>query len=120
VLILDMGQPVRILDVARQLVEQSGRDVEIVFTGLREGEKPHEHLYGDGETTFRPVHPLVSHVAAPALPVQRVREVRLDLPAPEMVEQLVSLSGALMTGGGTPRLTAAAGDGSRRGPLRNG
>lgn len=66
-LVLDMGEPVRIADVARRLVEQSGKDIEIVFTGLRPGEKMHELLIGDGERDERPRHPLISHVAVPPL-----------------------------------------------------
>ena len=67
-LVLDMGQPVRIMDVARQLMEQSGRKLRIDFTGLRVGEKMHEELFGDGEPRdVRPVHPLVSHVPVPAV-----------------------------------------------------
>jgi O-antigen biosynthesis protein WbqV len=46
--VLDMGEPVRILDLARQMIRLSGRrpetDVAIVFTGLRPGEKMHEQL----------------------------------------------------------------------------
>lgn len=46
---LDMGDPVRIVDLARDLVELSGlklgRDIEIVYTGLRPGEKLHEELF---------------------------------------------------------------------------
>jgi len=65
-LVLDMGEPVRIVDVARQLMEQSGRRVPITFTGLRDGEKMHEELFGDGEPhDVRPAHPLVSHVPVP-------------------------------------------------------
>jgi len=48
ILVLDMGQPVRILNLARNLVRLSGKredDVEIQFTGLREGEKLHEELF---------------------------------------------------------------------------
>lgn len=64
-LVLDMGQPVRIDDVARHLIELSGRSIDIQYTGLRPGEKMHEELFGDGEPDVRPVHPLVSHVAVP-------------------------------------------------------
>ena len=54
-LVLDMGEPVRIVDVAHQLIQQSAaRPVEIEFTGLREGEKLHEELFGDGEPQRHP------------------------------------------------------------------
>jgi FlaA1/EpsC-like NDP-sugar epimerase len=48
ILVLDMGKPVRILDLARTLIRLSGKsedDVEIQFTGLREGEKLNEELF---------------------------------------------------------------------------
>jgi len=67
VLILDMGKPVRIDDVARQLIAQSGDDIEIVYTGLREGEKLDETLIAGGETGARPFHDLISHVVVPHL-----------------------------------------------------
>jgi FlaA1/EpsC-like NDP-sugar epimerase len=67
-LVLDMGEPVRIVDVAHQLIEQSGTPVRIEFTGLREGEKLHEELFGPGEPRdVRPRHPLVSHVPVPPI-----------------------------------------------------
>lgn len=61
VLILDMGEPVLILDVARRMIAQSGKDIEIVFTGLRHGEKLHEELVGEGEGNDRPFHPKITH-----------------------------------------------------------
>ena len=67
VLILDMGEPVRILDVAERMIEMSGREVEIVFTGLREGEKLHEDLRSKTEQDFRPKHSLISHAHVPGL-----------------------------------------------------
>ena len=66
-LILDMGDPVKIEDVARRLINQSGRDIDIVHTGLRPGEKLHEVLFGDGEMDERPRHPLISHAAVPPI-----------------------------------------------------
>jgi len=65
-LVLDMGQPVKIVDVARRLVAQSDRPIEIVFTGLRPGEKMHEVLLGRNEHDDRHAHPLISHCRVPA------------------------------------------------------
>jgi FlaA1/EpsC-like NDP-sugar epimerase len=67
VLVLDMGEPVRIADIARRLAASTGRDPDIVFTGLRPGEKLTEDLLGDEETDLRPRHPLISQVPVPAL-----------------------------------------------------
>ena len=61
VMILDMGEPVRILDIAKRMIAQSGKSVEIVYTGLRHGEKLHEELVGAGEGDERPFHPKISH-----------------------------------------------------------
>jgi FlaA1/EpsC-like NDP-sugar epimerase len=61
-LVLDMGTPVSIYDVAKQLVANSGKAIEIEIVGLRAGEKVHEELFGDGETDVRSAHPLISHV----------------------------------------------------------
>jgi FlaA1/EpsC-like NDP-sugar epimerase len=66
-LVLEMGKPVSIAQVARQMAEQADAPVDIVFTGLRPGEKLHEELFGDGEVDSRPFHPLISHVAVPTL-----------------------------------------------------
>ena len=49
-LVLDMGEPVKIADVAKTLIEQSGKNLEVVFTGLRENEKLSEELFDDAET----------------------------------------------------------------------
>jgi len=64
VLILDMGEPVSILEVAKRMISMSGKDIEIVFTGLRAGEKLHEELVGARETLERPFHPKISHTRA--------------------------------------------------------
>ncbi|MCW2568746.1 MAG: capD [Mycobacterium sp.] len=66
-LVLEMGEPVRISDVAKQMAAGSGRDVQIVYTGLRQGEKLHEDLFGTGEDGKRSLHPLISHVTVPPL-----------------------------------------------------
>jgi FlaA1/EpsC-like NDP-sugar epimerase len=66
-LVLDMGQPVRIADVAHRLASNAPRPIDVVYTGLRPGEKMHEVLLGNGEEDSRPVHPLISHVSVPPL-----------------------------------------------------
>jgi FlaA1/EpsC-like NDP-sugar epimerase len=59
VFIFDMGKPIKILDLAKKMVFLSGldftKDIEIVFTGLREGEKLYEELLNDKENTI-PTH----------------------------------------------------------------
>lgn len=72
VLILDMGEPVRILDVARRMIAMSGKKIEIVFTGLREGEKLHEVLVGTQEDLERPFHPQISHTRANPISPERL------------------------------------------------
>lgn len=68
VMVLEMGSPVKIVDVARTLIELSGRnDVEIVFTGLRPGEKLSEELFAHDEYVRRADHPLVSAVSVPTI-----------------------------------------------------
>ncbi len=53
IFLLDMGKPIKIFDLAKHLIKQSGmepgKDIEIVITGLRKGEKLHEELYWIGE-----------------------------------------------------------------------
>jgi FlaA1/EpsC-like NDP-sugar epimerase len=73
VLVLDMGEPVRIDDVARMLAARAERPVEIVYAGLRPGEKLHETLLADGETGDRPFHPLITHVPVPTLDPEAVQ-----------------------------------------------
>ncbi len=72
VLILDMGEAVKILDVAQRMIAMSGKDIDIVFTGLRPGEKMHEDLIGVGEDDSRPLHPKISHTSVAPLDPERL------------------------------------------------
>ncbi|HEY3183860.1 MAG TPA: nucleoside-diphosphate sugar epimerase/dehydratase [Gaiellaceae bacterium] len=72
VYVLDMGKPVKILDLAKQMIRLSGRtedQVPIVFVGARAGEKLHEVLWNDGEAVGPTSHPKIMRAARP--PVDR-------------------------------------------------
>ena len=79
VLVLDMGEPVRIADIARRLAASTGRDLEVVFTGLRPGEKLTEDRLGHAETDHRPCHPLICQVPVPALDPGQVTALDPDV-----------------------------------------
>lgn len=77
--VLDMGEPVKIVQLARDLIELSGlelgRDIEIAFTGLRQGEKMFEELLLDSEQFETTQHEKIFVVRNGAMP--RVGEARL-------------------------------------------
>lgn len=76
VMVLDMGEPVKIVEVARTLIDLSGKDdIRIDFTGLRPGEKLSEELFTAGAAIKQSAHPLVRHVAVPALTGSIVSEL---------------------------------------------
>ena len=71
-LVLDMGEPVKIADVARTLIEQSGKEVEIVYTGLRENEKLAEELFDSSESPVHGrVHEAISSVNVPPFEIEQ-------------------------------------------------
>lgn len=73
---LDMGEPVRILDLARQLIELSGftpdKDIRIEFTGLRAGEKLFEELNYQGESITPTRHPKILRLICQPRPLEAV------------------------------------------------
>jgi FlaA1/EpsC-like NDP-sugar epimerase len=74
VYVLDMGEPVKILDVARNMIRLSGKapdtDIQIAFVGVRPGEKLHEELWTDGETVGPTSHPKILRAARPPIEVE--------------------------------------------------
>jgi len=60
IFVLDMGEPIKIVDLAKQMIRLSGkepdRDIAIQFTGTRPGEKLFEEVFHDGETTVETSH----------------------------------------------------------------
>jgi FlaA1/EpsC-like NDP-sugar epimerase len=75
VLVLDMGEPVHIAELARVLAARAERTIAVEFTGLRPGEKLHEALLASDELDCRSVHPLISHVGASPLDPAAARAI---------------------------------------------
>jgi FlaA1/EpsC-like NDP-sugar epimerase len=88
VFVLDMGRPMRIVDLARRMVSLMGLavrdadsphgDVEIAFTGLRPGEKLHEELLL-GDNVTRTAHPMILRAQERSLPWRYVRQLVKEL-----------------------------------------
>jgi FlaA1/EpsC-like NDP-sugar epimerase len=89
VMILDMGEPVRIVEVAERFANRHDPPLEIVFTGLRPNEKLHEDLISVDELGERRIHKMITHVSVdplapialmsggPAPTVDEMREIAL-------------------------------------------
>ena len=88
VLILDMGEPVLIDDVAKLMASGSPRKIAIEYTGLRPGEKLHEELIGEGEIDDRPFHPEITQTLVPAISEASLSTL-LDRAAPAQAEALM-------------------------------
>jgi FlaA1/EpsC-like NDP-sugar epimerase len=90
---IDMGDPIRIVDLARNMIRLSGkepdRDVPITFIGARPGEKIHEELFAEGETWKPTTHPKIV-----ALDVSAVERAWLDGKLDEL-ERLVEAGDTL-------------------------
>jgi FlaA1/EpsC-like NDP-sugar epimerase len=95
VLVLDMGDPVRIADVARQLASSRTPEVSIVFTGLRDGEKLHEALFCRNEAALPTEHPLIRLVDVPPLEPSVVENLDPSGSRAEMLETLRNLAASI-------------------------
>jgi FlaA1/EpsC-like NDP-sugar epimerase len=101
VLVLDMGEPVKIVDLAQQLIDILRPGTRIEFTGLRPGEKLHEVLMAENEIGVARIHPRINHTMAtnavdPAGPLETIgpdaanaiRETLLESPLFKAVYRL--------------------------------
>lgn len=69
IFVFDMGEPVRIADLAQRMINLSGaKNIEIKFTGLRDGEKLYEEVLNDAEQTKPTVHPKINVAAVREYP----------------------------------------------------
>nr|MBP8190473.1 polysaccharide biosynthesis protein [Aquabacterium sp.] len=83
VFVMDMGEAVRIADLARELIRMTGHteaEIPIVFSGLRPGEKLYEELLADADTTLPTPHPRL-----------RLAQLRGELPA-DWIDRLMTLA----------------------------
>jgi FlaA1/EpsC-like NDP-sugar epimerase len=85
VFVLDMGEPVRIADLARDMIRLSnleeGRDIEIRYSGLRPGEKLYEELFTEHEELLETAHPKIRAAHIKALVVDNADTVLQQLEA---------------------------------------
>jgi FlaA1/EpsC-like NDP-sugar epimerase len=115
VLVLDMGEPVRIADIARRLSAQSAQAIDIVFTGLRPGEKLAEDLLGVGEVDYRPSHPLVRHALVAPLDPRELSVLDVADDAEKLRLRLAECAGMTARVPGQPRFHWSATARSRHG-----
>ncbi|MDR2710744.1 MAG: SDR family NAD(P)-dependent oxidoreductase, partial [Burkholderiales bacterium] len=99
IMVLDMGEPIRIVDLARNMIRLSGADpehIKIEFTGLQSGEKLHEELLATGEDGRPTPHPKIKVAQARQVPAGLIEEIiahcegsQLNdrLPAPEVLRE---------------------------------
>ena len=80
IFVFDMGEPVKIVDLAKRMIRLSGvKNIEIKFTGLREGEKLYEEVLNDAEKTKPTVHPKIKVAAVREYPYELALQNEIEL-----------------------------------------
>jgi FlaA1/EpsC-like NDP-sugar epimerase len=100
VFVLDMGEPVKIVDLAHNMIRLSGkepeRDIPVEFIGVRPGEKLHEELWGEDEESAVTSHPKILRAASqpvdPAWLEEEVAELERLVDAGETVQVVARLA----------------------------
>lgn len=99
IFVLDMGQPVLILDLAKQLIKLSGLregvDIQIEYTGLRPGEKMFEELFLDGENTKNTMHPLIK-IATGGIPPTTFKSIVEEIISDDLFKDQATLKSLLI------------------------
>lgn len=88
IFVLDMGEPVKIVDLAKDLIRLSGLnedDIKIEFTGLRPGEKLYEELLADDENTVATPHPKLRIARARSVAKEELRSIQDWITAPAIL-----------------------------------
>src|SRR5699024_4731165 len=95
-LVLDMGDPIRIDDLAKRAIAPSGRtDAKSGYTGLRPGEKLTEALLSPGEVDVRPNHPLITQVPITPIDLEELRTLVAESRDPQVFTQRETLEARL-------------------------
>ena len=80
IFVFDMGEPVKIVDLAKRMIKLSGaKDIEIKFSGLREGEKLYEEVLNNAEQTKPTVHPKIKVAAVREYPYELALQNEIEL-----------------------------------------
>lgn len=78
--VFDMGKPVRIADLAQRMIDLSGaKNIKILYTGLREGEKLYEELLASKENTIPTPHPNIMVAQVPEYPYEQALQNETEL-----------------------------------------
>jgi FlaA1/EpsC-like NDP-sugar epimerase len=104
--VLNMGQPVRILDLVEDLIRLSGlephRDIEIMYSGIRPGEKLTEELWDEGTPLAKTFHPdifrLENDVSSPSLSLSQAIDALSSLSHAADTDAIIALLDQIIPG----------------------